>query len=267
MQMKFKLSALAGAVALALSAGQASAKVEGSQFGGFSQTGGELLFQVWDPVREMGYTRDLGINFKAMVTPEAVSLLAANQTIYSYAADANLTSFLTGAGASSFDNMLWGLVVGENFSPATIYTTTPVGQSVFVPPSGKLGDMVTSAYDVYLAALNARPEQAVAGDFSSLTAVGEDGYWPDFSDDWLPLEETALNQSLAFWRVAYSGNLTTGNLAAQFLGAGGVPALWSVGNDGTLTFATVPEAETWALLGLGLLGAGAVARRRSRTLA
>ncbi|MFP5465835.1 MAG: PEP-CTERM sorting domain-containing protein, partial [Gammaproteobacteria bacterium] len=93
------------------------------------------------------------------------------------------------------------------------------------------------------------------------------GYWPEFSDDWLPIEQTAFGQSLAFWRIAYSGDVTTGNVATQFLGQGGAPALWSLANDGTLTFATVPEAETWALLGLGLLGAGAVARRRSRALA
>jgi len=259
-----KLTALAGAVALALGAGQASAKVETSTFGGFSQTGGELLLQVWDLTTETGYTRDLGINFKDMATPEAVSLLAANTTIVSYTADANWATFL--GGVSDLANLQWGLVVGESAGNATAYTTTPVGQDVLVP-GANIAAMVANAYDVYLAQLNARPEQAVAGDWSSITAVGELGYWPDFSDNWLPTEETAFGESLAFWRIAYSGNVTTGNVATQFLGLGGAPALWSLANDGTLTFATVPEAETWALLGLGLLGAGAVARRRSRALA
>ena len=267
MQTKLKLTALAGAVALALGAGQASAKVETSTYSGggfFGQKGGELLLQVWDLDTQTGYTRDLGINFQDMATPEQVAVMAAGTTIHSFAGDANWATFLGGVSAPA--NLLWGLVVGENFQPSTAYTTTPVGQDVLVPGSN-IASMVTNAYDVYLAQLNARPEQAVAGDFSSITHVGEDGYWPDFSDNWLPTEETAFGESLAFWRIAYSNDVSIGNLSTQFLGLGGAPALWSLANDGTLTFATVPEAETWALLGLGLLGAGAVARRRSRALA
>ena len=251
MQTTLKLTALAGAVALALGAGQASAKVETSTFGSYAQTGGELLLQVWDVATETGYTRDLGINFKNMATPEAVSAMAANTTILSYTADANWATFL--GGVNDLANLQWGLVVGESFSPASVYTTTPVGQDVLVP-GANIASTVANGYDVYLAQLNARSEQAVAGDFSSITHVGEDGYWPQFSDDWLPIEETAFGESLAFWRIAYSGDASTGNIATQFLGLGGAPALWSLANDGTLTFAAVPEAETWALLGLGLLG-------------
>ncbi|HEX2796237.1 MAG TPA: hypothetical protein VHN38_04070, partial [Immundisolibacter sp.] len=113
MQTTLKLTALAGALALALGAGQASAKVETSTFGGFSLTGGELLLQVWDTATETGYTRDLGNNFKAMQTPEQVAAMAAGTTILSYTADANWATFL--GGVNDLANLKWGLVVGENF--------------------------------------------------------------------------------------------------------------------------------------------------------
>lgn len=265
MQTKLKLTALAGALALAGVSGQAAAEVEGSQLGGRTPIGGELLLQVWDSVANISYTRDLGTNFAAIATPEAVAGMSAGTTILSYTADANWLTFM---GQVTQSNLQWGLLVGETIGNATAYTTTPVGQSVLVP-----GDNITNTiggvYDVYIAELNGRADQSPSGDFSSIAGAADPGYWPDWSDDWSPIEQTAFGEDLAFWRIAYSGNSTDGNIPTLFQGLGGAPALWSLGSDGALTFAVaaVPEAETWALLGLGLLGAGAVARRRSRALA
>lgn len=264
MQTTLKLTALAGALALAGVSGQAAAEAENSSYKTdfFTPTGGELLLQVWDPVAQLGYVRDLGTNFIDIATPTAVAGMSAGTTILEYTADANWANFL---GQVDPANLLWGLVVGEAIGNATAYTTTPVGQNVVVP-GFNIADQVTGVYDVYIAELNGRDDQDLGADVSSIAAVGEPGYWPNWSDDWLPVEQTAFGQDLAFWSIAWTGSPTTGNIETQFLGAGGAPALWSLGGDGALTFAVVPEAETWALLGLGLLGVGAMARRRSRAL-
>lgn len=287
MQMTLKFTALAGAVALALGAGQASASIIPSDIG----TGdSEMVLSVWDTARNTGYTLDLGF-FQSTLTPAGVSsqtgiISNSGSLLMSFAPDALLTTFLADSAANgSLGNVLWNVVGGDGAGTGAntrkILTTaqsTVTEANIEVTSSNVMGNML-GAFDGYVSQVNSGTTgtHATQENGSNIEVVG-DGLGNDFayagSGGWgtafggngLFNNAAGLGQGLNFWSLSNGSTAFAKVAATQFFGAGGNVALWTLSNDGTLTFAAVPEAETWALLGLGLIGVGALARRRGRAL-
>ncbi len=283
MQTKLKLTALAGAVALALGAGQASASIIPADTGS-----SEMVLSVWDPVRLTSYTLDLGF-FQTTLTPAGVSsqsgiISNSGGLAMSFAPDAMLTQFLADSAVSgSLGSVLWNVVGGDatglQLNNRKILSTaqSSVTEAQIERLSSNQMYNMLGTFDGYVSQVNTvgthRTETnghniEVYGDGldNDFAYAGGAGWGVAFGGNGNFNNAGGLDQGLNFWWLS-NGAISSAKISAtQFFGAS-APAIWTLSSDGTLTFAAVPEAETWALLGLGLLGAGAVARRRSRALA
>jgi len=285
MQMKFKLTALAGAVALALGAGQASASIIPADTGD-----SEMVLSVWDAARNTSYTLDLGF-FQSTLTPAGVSLQSgtisnSGALVMSFAADALLTQFLADSSANgSLGSVLWNVVGGDatglsldNRKILSTAQSSVTEAQIELTSSNVMGNML-STFNTYVSQVNSgtvgtHGTQAngsnieVDGDGlgNDFAYAGGGGWGTAFGGNGNFNNAGGLDQGLNFWWLSNGSSAFAKISATQFLG-NAAPAIWTLASNGTLTFAAVPEAETWALLGLGLLGAGAVARRRSRALA
>ncbi|MBC7161955.1 MAG: PEP-CTERM sorting domain-containing protein [Immundisolibacter sp.] len=285
MQTTLKLTTLAGAVALALGAGQASANIVPASTGN-----SEMVLSVWDSARQAGYTLDMGI-FQSTLTPAGVSSqsgIISNSTPLqmSFAPDALLTQFLADSTANgSLGSVRWNVVGGDStgttLNTRKILTTalSSVTEATIEALSGvQMGNML-GAFNVYVSQAqsgtlgthdtqeNGSNIEVIGDGLGNDQAYSGSGGWGAAFGGWANFSNAGwLDQGLNFWSLSNGAAVSSKISATQFFGAS-APAIWTLASDGTLTFAAVPEAETWALLGLGLLGAGAVARRRSRALA
>lgn len=283
MQTKLKLTALAGAVALALGAGQASASIIPADTGN-----SEMVLSVWDTARNTSYTLDLGF-LQSTLTPAGVSsqtgtISNSGALVMSFAADALLTQFLADSSANgSLGSVLWNVVGGD--ATGTTLNTRKVlstAQSSVTEAtieelnSTQMGNML-GTFNGYVSQVNTVGTHTSQTNGSNIEVLGDGvgndfayaggaGWGTAFGGNGNFTNAGGLDQGLNFWWLSNGSSAFAKISATQFLG-NGAPAIWTLASNGTLTFAAVPEAETWALLGLGLLGAGAVARRRSRALA
>lgn len=276
--MKAKLTKLTAALLLAGLAGGAQAAID--------QTGtnnGELFFSVWDPTRGTSYTRDLALNLTD-VTPAGVA--TQQGTIYSFSADALLTTFLgdTTIASGNFDDLIWNIGAGDNQGIGAgalrgLYTgnAATTEASIETMSSTQFTNALTNM-NSQIGQLNNQPTHNSLTDGSNVATQGGD---PNDDNAYAGLAtwgrtagylvgtQTAgqVGEALNFWFIT-SGPTNFSKVAAtQFFGELGA-AVWNFASDGTLTFAApVPEAETWALLGLGLVGLGFYARRRTGTQA
>ncbi|ANX05171.1 PEP-CTERM sorting domain-containing protein [Immundisolibacter cernigliae] len=285
MQTKLKLTALAGAVALALGAGQASASIVPSSPSGDS----EMVLSVWDAARNTSYTLDLGF-LQGTLTPTGVSsqsgiISNSGALVMSFAADALLTQFLADSSAfGSLGRVLWNVVGGDgtgtlaNTRKVLITARSTVGESTIELLNGTQMNNMLGAFNGYVSQVNTLAPHMTTDNGSNIEVVGDSlgndfayaggaGWNTSFGGNGNFNNAGALGEGLNFWSLSNAGGASGKISATQFFGAATAPAIWTLASNGTLTFAAVPEAETWALLGLGLLGAGAVARRRSRALA
>ena len=284
MQTTLKLTALAGAVALALGAGQASASII------LADTGNsEMVLSVWDTARNTGYTLDLGFRQNTLavggVGSQTGIISNSGSLLMSFAPDALLTSFLADSASNgSLGSVRWNVVGGDGAGSGanTLRLLTTAQSSVAeatieLLSSAQMTNMLT-AFNGYAAQVNSgttgtHQTQAngsnieVVGDGlgNDFAYAGGAGWGTAFGGNGNFTNAAGLGQGLNFWSLSNGSNGFAKVVATQFFGAS-APALWTLANDGTLTFAAVPEAETWALLGLGLIGVGALARRRGRAL-
>lgn len=281
--MKLKLTALAGAAALALTSGSASALVIPMSSGN-----SEMWFSVWDPVRQASYTRDLGVLQNTLTTAGTSTqtgvIQNTNGLSMQFGPDALLTQFLADS-AANLDQLRWNVAGGDGTgsSANTRRVITTAAESVTQTQIQRLAtqqmnNMIAAANN-YVNAVNSNTlgTHQTQDNGSHIEVVG-DGLSNDLSYAGGPFWGAAfgtnanfinagfLGDSLNFWQMSNGPNALSFVTATQFLGLGGNVATWTFANDGTLTFAAVPEAETWALLGLGLLGVGALTRRRGRAL-
>lgn len=276
MQTKLKLTALAGAVALAGLAGGAQAAIDQTDTGD-----GELFFSVWDASRNTSYTRDLGLQ----LTDLSLAGVAGQQgTIYSFSADALLTTFLadTMTANGNLDRLIWNIGAGDSVGTGLglnrgLYTGNFTEAAIEINSSNVFGNAL-GGMNIQISQMNLVGTHPTLADGSNIATLGGDpnddqayagqATWGVNAGGLSGVNTTGhVGDALNFWFVSNGSSAFAKVSAQQFMGALGA-AMWTFESDGTLTFATpVPEAETWALLGLGLLGAGAVARRRSRALA
>ncbi len=268
--MKLKWAMTAAAAGLALTVGAANAKIAPPSTGD-----GELILSVWDAEREMAYALDMGVRLNDF-EPSDVDEPAFTMI---WAADALLQQFLV---ASADNTVEWNVLVGDS-------TGTKAGQrrlaltldpavteaQIELPGTTLALNGVLGLLNVYVGELNTLPthNQDVNGDRkknfldngSAVWAFGDGDFEGDMSFSGGSFSGE-LNESLNFWYLT-NGSKTLSPVTATAYGivAGGdfYHSTFTLQDDGTLVFAVpVPEAETWALLGLGLIGLGAYTRRR-----
>lgn len=256
---------------------------------------GELLLTVWDYTQQQSYTRDLGMQLgdvgPADLSDPGFSL--------AWAPDALLTEFLAGAAGSL---VVWNVLAGDSSGPAgarSLLTTAPASFTEAQLEAGNIGDLnrTLRRLDRYVDALNEIDTHASEADGAAVATSGDGRAYAGsrgFGDDlggFLPFYSNAgvLGQTLNFWQIdraqpgpangqggffdplwAFLGS----NRPLQFQGLDATPygltangeflhSTFTLRDDGTLVFAApVPEAETWALLLVGLSGVAWVARRR-----
>jgi hypothetical protein len=267
--MKWKLKALAAAIALAVSAPASAAIVT-------SGGNGELFFNAWDPVSKSSYTRDLGVLMNDFVPG---GILGSTSSGYSltFAADATLTSWLSSV-ASNIGSVLWNIGAIDSVTPerylttaGSIAATSFVNSQLtamdaangFITPTNSLGTHPTLTNGSNTASEAANGNSAYAGG----------GFWGSNWGNKTPFSTAALvGESNFFWLLAQNGTSTlTSALKTQFGNADGA-STWSFGSDGTLAFnsaapAAIPVPAAVWLLGSGLLGLAGIARRRQMKLA
>lgn len=260
-----------------------------------SSGNGELLLTVWDYTERQSYTRDLGMLLSdfgpAAFTDPGFTLV--------WAPDALLTDFLTGAQGNL---VVWNVLTGDSGGPVgarSLLTTAPTSLTEAQLEAGNVGNLsqALTHLNKYVDKLNGLETHASQADGTALAAPGNGAAYAGsrgFGDDLggsLPFYTNTgvLGQTLNFWQIDRAqpvpGNgqggffeglfaFLQGNRPLQFQGLDATPygilangeflySSFTLMDDGTLVFAVpVPEAETWALLLVGLAGVAWVARRR-----
>lgn len=271
--MKRKWARTAAAAGLVLVAGAANAKIAPPGTGN-----GELVLSVWDAARGSSYALDMGVRLNDF-EPSDVDDPAFTMI---WAADALLQQFLVDSTGNTVEwNVLVGDSTGSKAGQRRLALTLDPAVTEAQIEQAKTSDLngALNLLNGYVNELNDLPthNQDVNGDKkknyldngSSVWSFG-DGFVGDasFSGGSFSGE---LNESLNFWYVTNGANNNAFvNATAYGIVAAGefLHSTFTLLGDGTLVFAVpVPEAETWALLGLGLIGLGAYARRRTAAAA
>lgn len=254
--MNIKMKALVAAVALA-AAGNANAAID------YMSTGdGEMFFAVRDNVNNVSYALDLNVKLSAFLPTNAPSTLT-------YAADANLTNFLsTGSG-----NYSWAVMAGDTTGPATagglrfLTTSTANATTVGATTNGTLAGF--SLVDTgFVADVNFK----LIGSDSAISTNAEASYFEAAFDTWsynTTWTTTAgIGQSMNFYYLANSGSTTTFTTRVRPATLTEFAGQWTLAQDGTLTYAAavppsaVPVPAAVWLLGSAMVGLVGVARRK-----
>ena len=276
--MKFQLKALAAALALAVTL-PAHAAIDKAVTGN-----GSLILTLLDRVGTISATFDLGKNYSDFtVAPNVAANTAVNGGFLTSNVDAAGTSFswnLTqGDYASAWTSFLsvgtlgnttWGVVAGDvtgSGAGGRGYISTLAGTGTPISTSAVSTDV--GQFDVYLTQANIEGNhQAVANGAS--TAIAGQGYAGAAiiaADGSLfgkgPISMGAVGADLGVIQVSTAGSSLTP--ANQYTFANN--AHFNLSSTGLLTYSTtavaaVPEADTWAMMFMGLGLMGFIARRK-----
>lgn len=276
---KWKLKALAAAVSLAV-AGPALAAIDASSTGN-----GELFFSIWDDASQTSYTRDLAFNLNEFATGNTAGGTAGTTNpgfTAVYAADATFTTWLTTTvAAANLGSLRWnvagmdsqGLAGASNNRYLTTAASTPTP-----PPSTTLLNGWNDAADNYIVGVNSGPwvsgsHAPVDGSSVISSSDNANGYANSASwgDKWSGKASfsnaAAIGQSLFFYLLFGGATTSAAPGVDQFDNANGA-FTWTLASDGTLSYAqsaaVIPIPGAVWLLGSGLLGLAAVARRRKQ---
>jgi len=269
--MKFKLKALAAALALVATL-PAYADIATTASGN-----GSLVLTVLDTAANISATFDLGqnySNFNLIGTDNAVSTVTASGTSFSWdlAGNANYSTawgqFLT-AAAGSLSSIQYAITAGDNLgagagsrgyittyagNPGTALTTsgliTATGNfDTFTTANGLLGNHSTVADGSNVATAGAAYANSAEYVNGKLSGTG-------------PLTMGSIGSSLGVTQVV-TGASSFAPVTATVFGNG---AQFTLLSNGALSYTTnvaaVPEADTWAMMLLGLGFMGFVARRK-----
>ena len=280
--MQIKYTAIA-AVVLALGAGAAQAKIAQPATGN-----GELFLSLYDTrgtdafsddktlVVDLGAILGTGGNAVGRVnnwlsdnTTAADPVFDMAKSTHGYsitALDPKVVAFLQNG---SFDNMLWSVVAGDSAGRDRVLTTVNGSASAQNAAAFRNASTVIAQFSTNT---NQGPEgDNIAESTNASSLFVGDGAanfssfgtkfstWSSFSNAAKPGESMAFN---AYWENAAVG--AVGPKSSQF-GADFPYAGWKLHTDakdfGALVY-SVPEPETYAMMGVGLLAIAAIARRR-----
>lgn len=274
--MKLKSKLIAAAIALVAASG-ANAAITNSQAGN-----GELFFTIYDiganisdAADDRAYVRDLGsllnggtMNLwtnNSVVTNPSPTLSADKQafgTIFSIAADTNMSSFLTASTDTS--RLKWNIVAADSNGTDRILTTAS-SISLAQTPTYTQFRTFAGGVDINLAAMN----PALTGE-SALYSGGGAGLigWADTIGGRTAYSNAAgLGGSNGFFLLSEKATTgtTTKATVQQYMANETTAMEWTLAANGNLTYgavAAIPEPSEYALMlaGLGMLGF--MARRR-----
>lgn len=273
--MKMKMKALVAVTALALGAqAQAAINYDGSYNATTGDGSGELFLSVIDRANQKSYTLDLGVT--------AATFIASDSASYSltYAADANLTTFLATA---SLSNVSWNLAAANNLTeittnmfgylstaPTTLVANANTPQGI-TGISGSLSQLAQYADAVNATLTGQTTNYGINTSTVTLNPLANEyhdtGSWGDM---WNGSHSTegGLDDSMAFYLVAldFDADPEAGNVSRVQTFSGE----WKLASNGALTYATatvtppaVPVPAAVWLLGSALIGMVGVARRKT----
>ncbi|HYN53156.1 MAG TPA: PEP-CTERM sorting domain-containing protein [Methylotenera sp.] len=267
--MKFQLKALAAALVLAAVAVPAQAAIDATASGN-----GSLILTVLDKVANVSAAFDLGKNyldFNQVAAAGAVSSVTASGTSFSWDLGGNVdyssawNSFLS---AANLANVTYAITAGDNLGSGAGsrgYITTYVGAGASTTTSQLLTAL--GNFDTYTNNL-----AVVAGSNTNTVANGAAVQTPatiyygsNKNNGTGVIAAGAIGTSLGVVQTAAAAS----NLTAVSNTVFGNGAKFTLASNGALSYTTnavvtppVPEADTWAMMLLGLGFMGFVARRR-----
>ena len=276
--MKFQLKALAAALALAVTL-PAHAAIDKANTGN-----GSLVLTLLDRVGTISATFDLGKNYSNFtVAPNVAANTALNGGFLTSNVDAAGTSFswnLTqgdyAAAWTSFlavgtlANTQWGVLAGDGLGSGAggrgyITTASAAGTTI----SGANVSTDVGNLDTYLTQVNAEGNHSIVADGGSTATTGS-GYaggaligLNGALSGKGPTTLGAVGADLGVIQVSTVANSL--NAANQYTFANN--AHFNLSSTGLLTYSTtavaaVPEADTWAMMFMGLGLMGFIARRK-----
>ena len=277
-----KIKSLAVAVTLAVAAGSVHAQIAT----GFTGNG-ELFLSVWDKVGAQSYVRDLGVTLDNFGTAQAPASAAFVNTVdvnpssnMSWGSDATWGTFTAGkttAEISAFTYDVYALDHNGTSAPGKrrYLTTTNADLTGWATePLVQLSNSNLTQFgivDQYLDAINLVQTGAAdtTSNQSSIFTSGSPYMGGGFKlENWggnAPFNTAAnVGTGLDFYYLTRSGSTGANEALAYKYGNAAGDATFLLADNGTLSYqvAAVPEAETWAMFGAGLLMVGAIARRR-----
>ena len=284
--MKMKLSIIAAAMVFA---GQANAAITtGAGFGD------QLFLSVWDLTAQTSYTRGLGLTMNQMISGAGINFgsnlngsgfsASGDTNSYTLAADSNLSSFLHAASVAG-DAVSWNVVSGDTNGGSAYgangYMTTSRGVIPTAINDSAINNIGVSGQ--YIGGVNALMPNANYGNLDSISttsatgALGyvfaqSNGFGNNFGGQFTWTNDALVGNSLNFnlftpatGSRGYNGN----SVIYQFANANGA-STWTLGTNGTLSYATasvaaVPEPSEIGLMvsGFGLVGFLANKRRKA----
>jgi len=278
--MKLKLSA--GAVAFAFAA---AAPVHAAVLTSTSGLAAELEFNVVDGNASAAvpapssYTLDTQLSISQFTTDLASAIstgttshgtdASGNLIVEQFNASPTFTTWLGGRSAADVPNIFWNLqAMGVVGTQTTAVQTVAPGATPNNATNATIKGFVLPS-DTYLSALNTLPGYpggSPGGESVTTPANGNaynylgnnDGTKYAFSDS------AGLGQSMSFNQYQTNGILTN-TLGTHSIFGAAQNGVWTLTSTGMLDFtiAAVPEADTWMLMGLGLLGTVVMVRRRA----
>jgi hypothetical protein len=269
--MKFKVQALAAAVAFAV-AGTASAAIDMPNSDVNNTGGSELMLTVFDTNTGTSFTRDLGVGFQ-----DAVNTLGGGGS-YNFAADADLNS--------TFDlvnnqNLIWSVVAadavftGTGLDQSTYGTrmlSTAVDENAINGTNFNVSQSTLTAND-FVISLNGQSNHNSVADGYSVVSSGSSAQWQDSGmnngwDDPLGFSATDIvGNTMSFVMLAETSVIETGRTEYVAGDPGGQPlvdfmAFATLNADGSLNISNVPVPAAVWLLGSAMLGLLGLASRR-----
>ena len=259
--MKLKMIALAAMLA----AGSANAAIQDGSAGN-----GELFMTVLDSVGLQSYTLDLNLTMNDFLAGIAVSGAS-----YNYAADANMTSFLSMVAPANQSGLLFAIgamdATGTSVADHHRYITTAsvidaaTDTNLNLKNLGTNGAQFVSDVNTLIGAANS----AVVTDPAMVAYAGSALWGSNWGNQFNGTSTGLIGNDLGMYLVEQtSGAFAVRNNLSVYsaLEQNAFPVFANLDMSGNLTIAAapVPEAETYAMMlaGLGLVGFMA-ARRRS----